>query len=108
TMNGYQYRVVIGGTCTGATSNGTATLQLKQVPTATFSTAPAQACTNTDVTYTTQSGSGQNNYSWTFTGVAETDYHVVSGGNSSSATTVLHWITSGSKTATVNYNNSVG
>lgn len=72
--------------------------------TATFTAAPSSSvCTNTAVTYTTQSG--KSNYIWTFTGVAGTDYTITSGGTTSSNTVTLEWLTTTvpSKTVTVTY-----
>jgi hypothetical protein len=45
---------------------------------------------------------------WTFGGVAGTDYTIVSGGNSTSNTSVITWLTTGTKTVTVNYTDGNG
>lgn len=68
--------------------------------------APAQSCTYIDYTYTTQSG--MQNYVWTLPGVAGVDYTLVSGGTATSNSTVIKWLTSGSKAVSVNYNNASG
>jgi hypothetical protein len=68
--------------------------------------APAQACTYIDYTYTTQSG--MLNYAWTLPGVAGVDYTLVSGGTATANTTVIKWLTPGSKAVSVNYNNASG
>jgi hypothetical protein len=92
-----------GCTATSATvSTPTAIYALPTTPT--FTTQPgANVCVGTNVTYTTQSG--RFNYSWTFPGILNTDYTIVSGGTSSSNTVTLTWLTGGSKTVTVNYSN---
>ena len=57
---------------------------------------------STPVIYTTQAG--KSNYSWVVQGVNNTDYQVTAGSLSASSNTVsLRWLTSGSKTVTVNY-----
>ncbi|MBU3661535.1 MAG: hypothetical protein FGM14_16855 [Flavobacteriales bacterium] len=78
------------------------------LPTVSFTVQPgASACVNTDVTYTTQSS--QTNYVWTVPGVLNTDYSITSGGIGTSSNSVtLKWLTSGSKTVTVNYKNAAG
>jgi len=75
-------------------------------PSPSFTASPSSAaCINTDVTYTTQSG--QSNYIWSVPGTLDTDYSITSGSVGTSSNTVtLKWLTSGSKTVTVNYTNS--
>ncbi len=68
--------------------------------------APAQACTYIDYTYTTQSG--MLNYAWTLPGVAGVDYTLLSGGTSTSDSTVVTWLTPGTKAVSVNYDNASG
>ncbi len=68
--------------------------------------APAQACTYIDYTYTTQSG--MQNYAWTLPGVAGVDYTLISGGTSTSNSTVVTWLTPGTKAVSVNYDNASG
>ncbi|MBE0390362.1 T9SS sorting signal type C domain-containing protein [Flavobacterium sp. PL002] len=74
--------------------------------TKTFTTAPTSStCSNTDVTYTTQSG--MTNYVWSVPGTLNTDYTITSGSIGTTSNTVtLKWLTSGSKTVTVNYASS--
>ncbi len=92
--------------CT-ATSNGTNSITVVALPTASFTAGPTSACTGVNSIYTTQSG--QSNYVWTVPGVLNTDYEIVSGGVGSSNNTVtLKWLTSGSKVVSVNYSNSTG
>ena len=69
----------------------------------TFSSQPASSIfANTDATYTTQTG--KSNYTWTVQGVLNIDYIIVSGGiGSTSYTVTIKWLTTGSKTVTVNY-----
>lgn len=86
---------------TVATSSTSFTVNAR--PTPTFTVSPATSiCASADVTYTTQSG--QTSYVWSVPGVLNTDYTITSGGISTSDNSViLKWLTSGSKTVTVNY-----
>jgi hypothetical protein len=62
---------------------------------------------NSNTSYTTQSG--QSSYVWNVNGILNTDYSIISGGLGSNSNSVtLQWLTTGSKTVTVNYNNSNG
>ncbi len=64
--------------------------------------AGSTTCLNTNVTYTTQSG--QTNYSWNVPGTLGTDWSLVSGSTSNTSNSVtIKWLTTGSKTVTVNY-----
>ena len=100
TANTYNYSIPLTGGCGTFSATGTITVS----PSPSFTVAPgAISCRNTNVTYTTQSG-GQN-YQWTIPGTSGTDYTIVSGGTSSDNTLVLQWKTFGSKTVTVNYSN---
>ncbi|WP_343695972.1 T9SS sorting signal type C domain-containing protein [Flavobacterium sp.] len=92
-----------GCTATTATSS-TTTVNLR--PTVTFTVSPgANTCSNTDVTYTTQTG--QSSYTWTVPGTAGTDYTITAGGIGTGSNTVtLRWLTAGSKTVSVNYTNA--
>jgi hypothetical protein len=75
------------------------------LPTPTFTAQPGTtACLNTDVTYTTQSG--MTGYVWTFTGTLTTDYTITSGGTINDYTVTLKWVTTGSRTVTINYTNA--
>ncbi|NDE09551.1 MAG: hypothetical protein EBZ95_03185 [Chitinophagia bacterium] len=95
------------GTCnlTYALSSGTWLVVVNALPSPTFIAEPgATACPSIDVTYSTQSG--QFNYIWTIPGILNTDYTITSGGTTSSNTVTLKWLTTGSKTVTINYSNS--
>ena len=83
--------------------NGSANVSINPLPTPSFTIAPASSvCASTDVTYTTQAG--QSNYTWNVPGSPGTDYSIISGGIGSNSNTVtLKWLTTGSKTVTVNY-----
>ena len=71
-------------------------------PAPSFTAVPASPqCTNQTVVYGTQTGNV--NYVWLFSGVANVDYTLVSGGNATSATASIIWLTGGSKTVTVGY-----
>src|SRR5207249_11482213 len=64
-------------------------------------------CPTNDRTYTTHAG--QSNYAWTVQGTLTPHYTNISGGTSSTNNTVtLKWLTTGSKTVTVNYNDANG
>ena len=91
-----------------ALSAASNTITVNAVPTATFTASPgASICTSIGTTYTTQSG--QSNYTWSVPGTAGTDYSISSGGTGTSNTTVtLQWLTTGTKTVTVNYANANG
>jgi hypothetical protein len=75
-------------------------------PVVTFTTAPgANSCANNDITYTTQGG--QSNYIWSVPGTLGVDYTISSGSLATTSNTVtLKWLTTGSKTVSVNYTNS--
>ncbi len=79
-------------------------------PIPSFTGSPATAvCLNASVTYSTQSGGGINDYSWTLPGVAGTDYLVTSGPITNTTNTItVQWLTDGSKTVTVNYRDASG
>ena len=98
------YRVkVIYGSCTVYSTS--VAMNIYSLPTPTFTAQPgATACRNSDVTYTSQSG--QSNYVWTIPGTLGTDYSITSGGTSTDNSVVLKWLTTGSKTVTINYSNS--
>ena len=94
---------------TGCTSGSSAiSVTVNALSTPTFTSQPgASVCTDTDVTYTTQAG--QTNYIWVVPGVLNTDYSITSGGIGTTTNTVtLKWLTTGSKTVTINYTNANG
>ena len=78
------------------------------LPIATFSKSPNEnICASINVTYTTQPL--MSNYVWNVPGALGTDYSIISGGISLTDNTVtLKWLTSGSKTVTVNYTDANG
>ncbi|MFH6981838.1 beta strand repeat-containing protein, partial [Marinoscillum luteum] len=99
--------ITLSGNSTSASSGNTDAITVSALPTVTFAAEPgAAACTETDVTYTTQGG--QSNYAWTFPGTESTDYTITSGGTSSDNTVTLQYLTAGSKTVAVNYENAGG
>jgi hypothetical protein len=104
----YYYVVVTSATCvTTATSSVSGAFLVNPLPTVSFTAEPSGThCVDTDLTYTTQSG--QTNYVWTIPGTAGTDYTIVSGGNSTSNTVVIRWLSAGSKSITVNYTDPNG
>ncbi|MES2374790.1 MAG: hypothetical protein V4557_19590, partial [Bacteroidota bacterium] len=104
-QNTYQYRAVISNACNTLFSNAAIlTVTTCVAPTPTFTAAPSGSyCVNsTNVTYTTESG--KSSYVWSVPGILNTDYTISAGGTGSTNNTVtLRWLTSGSKTVTVNY-----
>jgi hypothetical protein len=91
----------------GATAASSSTT-VNALPNVTFIAQPgAAACSGHDVTYTTQNG--QTNYIWTVPGTLGTDYSITSGGiGTGNRIVTLKWLTTGSKTVTINYTNSNG
>lgn len=66
-------------------------ITVNPLPTPTFaSISPtANVCIGTNITYSTQGG--KSNYTWTFPGIADVDYTVVSGGTSYDNEVVVAW-----------------
>jgi hypothetical protein len=104
--NAGAYTVTV--TANGCSSTGATSVTVNALPTVTFTASPgASVCSSTAITYTTQAG--QSSYVWSVPGVLNTDYSITSGGVGSASNTVtLKWLTSGSKTVTVNYTNANG
>ena len=87
--------------------SGSATVTVNTLPTPTFTTlAQAQTCADEHITYTTQSGF--SNYVWTVSGTLNTDYIIRGQGTVADNYIVIEWLTAGTKTVSVNYNNSNG
>ncbi len=88
--------------CTGVTpASSNTTINALPVPTFT-SFAGAGTCVGNSVTYTTQPGEGT--YTWSVPGSIGIDYLVSAGGISTgNSSATLTWLTTGSKTVTVNY-----
>jgi hypothetical protein len=86
-------------------TGSSAAITVHALPTPTFTAEPgATANTNTELTYTTQSG--KLGYAWTFPGTITSDYIIISGGTSADNTVTLKYITTGSKTVSINYNDN--
>ncbi|MBS1623556.1 MAG: T9SS type A sorting domain-containing protein, partial [Bacteroidetes bacterium] len=92
------------GSCPAVTP-GTNTTVVNASPSPTLSTSGA-FCTSNSVVYTTQSGN--SNYTWTIAGTAGVDYTLIAGGGTSDYSATIQWITTGSKTVSVNYTNGSG
>jgi hypothetical protein len=93
--------------CLSAIRTATALVTVNDLPTPSFTVQPgSKACLGVNVTYTTQAS--MTSYVWGFPGILNTDYSITSGGTSSSSTVTLKWLTTGSKTVTINYNNTGG
>jgi gliding motility-associated-like protein len=77
-------------------------------PTASWTSQPgATSCQGTQIIYNTQLG--MVNYVWSFPGVLNTDYKIISGGIGSTNHIVeVEWLTAGSKTVTVSYSEDFG
>ena len=99
---------VTGTDANGCSSTALRTITVNALPTPTFTANPGSTiCTGTNATYTTQSS--QSSYIWTVPGVNGVDYTIISGGIGSTSNTVtIQWLTNGSKTVTVNYQNGFG
>lgn len=71
-------------------------------PTPTWINAPSTSdCPNTNQVYETQAG--MTNYVWTLSGTAGTDYTIVNGGNATSNTMTVKYLTKGGHNVTVGY-----
>lgn len=102
-LSTYQYRVVLTN-IDGVTTSNAALLTVNPLPIPTFTADPgtlSTTCLNAKLIYTTQPG--MTNYVWTFTGVLNTDYAIVTGGTALSNTVTIQWLTVGVKTVGVNY-----
>lgn len=81
-------------------------VSVSPLPTPSFNIEPSgKICLGQVVTYTTQSG--RTNYTWNISGTQGTDYTIAAGGLSTN-TISIEWLTTGSKTVTVNYENANG
>lgn len=91
----------------GCIATATTNVTINALPTPTFINPSTSVCANDNVVYETQAG--QTNYVWNVPGVLNTDYTITSGGIGATSNIVtLKWITSGSKTVSVNYTNGNG
>lgn len=93
--------------CTGV-SPASNTINLDSLPAPTFTVSPSNpVCLNDVVTYTTESG--QFDYDWNISGTAGTDYNIIGGGIGTGSNSVtIEWLSSGTKTVTVNYSDANG
>ena len=101
------YYVTVSGSCGAtATSSASGAIIVHALPVVSFTAQPSGTpCVDTDVTYSTQTG--ETAYVWTIPGVSGTDYTITSGGNGF-PNLVLKWLTPGSKSVTVNYQDAQG
>jgi hypothetical protein len=96
-----QFRAVVtSGVCASAVASAITVVVNYAVPTLTAQPS-SPLCSSTDATYTTQSG--KSNYSWVIPGTLNTDYTISSGGGSSDISITVQWISSGSKSISINY-----
>lgn len=92
---------------TAAANNTNTALTVNSLPTPSFTAQPgASACIGVNVTYTTQGS--MTSYVWGFPGVLNTDYSITSGGAGTNSTVTLKYLTTGSKTVTINYTDGNG
>jgi hypothetical protein len=98
------YYVTVTNASGDAVTSETKVVTVNPLPVPTFTAQPEDIVTNSDVSYTTESG--QSNYVWTIAGTLNTDYSIISGGTSSDNNIVLKWLTRGVKKVDVNYTNS--
>lgn len=101
----FNYEITLTGGCGTVTKTGIITVWPRPVPTF-ITPAKAQTCAETHITYATQTG--QSNYNWTVSGILNVDYNLIARGTSTDFDIVIEWLTAGGKTITVNYNNSEG
>jgi hypothetical protein len=93
--------------CTSAAPASTTTT-VNGRPAVSFTTEPgAEVCINQPITYTTQTGGGISAYDWNFPGSTLNTHYTLQAGTGTllSNTAVVTWLTTGSKTVTVNYLN---
>ncbi len=105
----YYYVVVSssGGCGPDQTSSVSGAFVVNALPVPTLNPAPSgEVCEGTSVTYTTESG--QSNYNWTIPGVDGTDYSISAGGGTNDDSITITWLTDGTKDVTINYSNSNG
>jgi gliding motility-associated-like protein len=97
------------GGCVGVSAASNSTT-VNGLPVTSFTVQPgANTCVGVSVTYTTETGGGITNYVWVVPGASGTDYNITAGGIGDASNTVtLQWLTTGSKTVTVNYTNASG
>jgi hypothetical protein len=89
------------------TITGTATITVNALPVPSLAPASSNSCQNDDLTYSTEPS--QTNYNWAFPGsVLNTDYTIIAGGGTTNNTVTIKWLTAGSKTVAINYNNGFG
>ncbi|SHN22507.1 hypothetical protein SAMN05444387_4798, partial [Flavobacterium pectinovorum] len=92
----------VPNSCTATSATSSSATTVNALPTPTFTAQPAAStCIGTSVTYTTQGA--MSNYVWGLPGVAGTDYAIISGGTSNDSSVTLRYLTTGSKTVTINY-----
>lgn len=99
----FNYSIPLTGGCGSVNASGT--IVVNPLPTPTLSIV-SDACAQDNVIYTTEAG--QNSYVWSIGGTLGVDYSIISGGGSTNNTITIKWISSGSKTVSVNYTNGNG
>jgi hypothetical protein len=105
TTDAGSYDVVITGTCSPAVTSTARTISVNALPTIT-NTPQAKTCANRHVAYNTQTG--KSNYIWSVSGILNTDYKIIDRGTTTDSYIVLEWLTTGSRTVSVNYTNPSG
>lgn len=79
----------------------TAAITVNALPNPTLTNLNGYISIGAQVRYITESG--KSGYVWTFSGILDTDYTIISGGTSSDYDVIFKYLTSGSKTVTINY-----
>ena len=104
----YTGTVTVENSTTGCSSVAAMTLTINPLPVPSFTdSAGTTACSNVTVTYATQPGEGL--YEWGFPSeTSGVDYNIISGGGPGNDTVKVQWLTTGSKTISINYYASPG
>ncbi|MDL2254944.1 hypothetical protein LJB78_01515, partial [Bacteroidales bacterium OttesenSCG-928-J16] len=101
------YYVSVSGDdyCEGAGDDARKAVTVGIFPPPSFESSNAKACIGAPQTYTTQAS--MSAYQWTISGEDGIDYIKIGGGTSNHSVTIT-WLTTGSKTISVNYTNAAG
>ena len=99
----FPYTVTTTGS-NSCTATATGSITVTALPTPTFVSGPATASINLNTLYATQSG--KSNYVWSISGTAGIDYNVIDHGTSSDYYVTIMWLTTGTKSVSVNYTSS--
>jgi len=105
-VNGESFTVVITD-INSNTASATTIVMVNALPVVTFITQPgASTCIGVNVTYSTQAS--MSNYVWSFPGTIPPDYTILSGGDATSNTVTVKYLTAGIRTVNINYKTTSG